>query len=192
MQNPMQSSIQRAFCISLFCLLLAACSTTTQAPDTTYYLFDAEPMAQKQKSAEARIRLNQVNIPDYLSTNQLVMRDSGHILIKANYHSWADSLDEAIQRALMNDLNNLNLQNEFVAWCDECAELSVTIEHFYPSSNGKLLLSGFFEISGKDGMHKISRFQLVDELSSDGYANAVKQMRKQVGELATLINTQFL
>lgn len=183
--------MQKVSILFLSCLFLAACGTMKQAPDTTYYLFDADPVAQKEKLTETRIKLENVNLPDYLSGNQLVMRDSGHILIQANYHSWADSLDESIQRALLNDLNNINTQSEFVVRCSPCDSISVTIEHFYPSAEGKLLLSGFFEISKHKGKNKLSYFQLVDELSVDGYPNAVKQMRVQISELAAQIN-QYL
>nr|WP_297349965.1 ABC-type transport auxiliary lipoprotein family protein [uncultured Glaciecola sp.] len=180
--------MQKMFTLIVFCFFLMSCGITSQAPVTTYYLLDAEPLAQKQKVTSARIKLEKINIPDYLSTNQLVMRDSGHILIKASYHSWADSLDDAIQRALLNDLNNLNEQSEFVGWCSGCDSISVTIEHFYPAAEGTLLLSGFFELYSKDGETKLFRFQLVNNLSTDGYANAVKQMREQVGTLAAQIN----
>jgi uncharacterized lipoprotein YmbA len=119
------------------------------------------------------------------------MRDTGQVLIKANYHSWADSLDDAIGRALLNDLNNLNENSEFVSRCNSCDSISVTIEHFYPGADGKLLLSGFFEISSKNAENTLSRFQFVDDLSIDGYANAVKQMREQVGTLAAQINLKL-
>jgi uncharacterized lipoprotein YmbA len=180
--------MQKMFMLIVFCFLLMSCGITSQAPVPTYYLLDAKPLAQKQKVTSARIKLEKINIPAYLSTNNLVMRDSGHILIKANYHSWADSLDDAIQRALLNDLNNVNEQSEFVVWCSDCDSISVTIEHFYPAVDGKLLLSGFFELSSKNDDPKLFRFQLVDDLSSDGYANAVEQMREQVGALAAQIN----
>ncbi|MFT5711713.1 MAG: putative lipoprotein YmbA [Glaciecola sp.] len=180
--------MQKILTLTVFCFLLMSCGITLQAPVPTYYLLDAKPLAQKQKVTRARIKLEKINLPDYLSTNNLVMRDSGHILIKANYHSWADSLDDAIQRALLNDLNNLNEQREFVGWCSDCESIRVTIQHFYPAADGKLLLSGFFEVSLKNDETKLFRFQLSDDLSSDGYANAVKQMREQIGTLATQIN----
>jgi len=183
--------MQKMFISIVSCLLLMSCGTTSQAPDPIYYLFDAEPAAQKQKVVAVRIKLEKINLPDYLSTNQLVMRDSGQVLIKANYHSWADSLDDAIGRALLNDLNNLNDQSEFVAWCLSCDSIRVTIEHFYPAADGKLLLSGFFEIASKNGANELSRFQFVDNLSVDGYANAVKQMREQVSTLAAQINQKL-
>ena len=180
--------MQKVSMLVVFCLLVSACGTLKQAPDTTYYLFDADPVAQQHKVTEARIKLEKVTLPDYLSGSQLVMRESEHELIKANYHSWADSLDESIERALLNDLNNINAENEFVVWCSPCDSISVTIEHFYPSAEGKLLLSGYFEISKSKGENKLSHFQLLDELSVDGYANAVKQMRAQISELAAQIN----
>ena len=184
--------MQKMSLLMVFCLFLSACSTTSQAPDITYYLFDAEPVAQKQKVDKTRVMLNKVRVPDYLSTNQLVMRDSGHILIKANYHSWADSLDEAIQRALLSDLNHLNDDKEFVSACNDCVSVTVTVEHFYPSSDGKLLLSGSFEVATEKGQNTISRFQLLEELHGDGYANAVKQMRQQVAQLAIQINERVM
>jgi len=180
--------MQKVPILVVFCLLVSACGTMKQAPDVTYYLFDADPVAQKYKATELKIKIEKVTLPDYLSSSELVMRESGHVLIKANYHSWADSLDESIQRALLNDLNNMNAESEFVVWCSPCDSISVTIEHFYPSAEGKLLLSGFFEVSKSKGENKLSYFQLVDELSVDGYANAVKQMRAQIAELAAQIN----
>lgn len=172
----------------LLSLMSVSCATNTRAPEITYYLFDAQPLAQKQKKTNSRISVNKVNLPDYLSTNQLVMRDSGHILIKANYHSWADSLDEAMQRALVNDLNHLNDDTQFVHRCDACRSVRVTVEHFYPSANGTLLLSGFFEVSTPNKAEQLTRFQLLSELDSDGYASAVKQMRIQVSTLAEQIS----
>jgi hypothetical protein len=183
--------MQKMFMLTVFCLLVMSCGTMSQAPDPTYYLFDAEPRVQKQKTTATRIKLEKIKLADYLSTNQLVMRDGGQVLIKANYHSWADSLEDAIGRALLSDLNNLNENSEFVTGCNSCDSISVTIEHFYPGADGKLLLSGFFEISSKNAENTLSRFQLVDDLSIDGYANAVKQMRQQVGALAAQINQKL-
>lgn len=180
--------MQKVSILVVFCFFVSACGTMKQAPDITYYLFDADPVVQTYKGIETRIKFEKVNLPDYLSGNELVMRESGHVLIKANYHSWAASLDESIHRALLNDLNNMNAKNEFVVWCSPCDSISVTIEHFYPSAEGKLLLSGFYEISKNKGEKKLSYFQLVDELDIDGYANAVKQMRAQISELAVQIN----
>jgi uncharacterized lipoprotein YmbA len=184
-KNNMQKPL-----ILVISMLLMSCITTGPAPDIRYYLFDAEPPVQKEKAARLIIELKDVKLPDYLSTNQLVMLDSEHILIKANYHSWADSLDESIQRALVNDLNNLSKDKEFVAGCENCkksASLSVTVEHFYPSTGGKLLLSGSFEFMDPQNENQLTRFQLLNELDSDGYANAVKQMRAQVSDLAESI-----
>lgn len=180
--------MQKMFILIVFCFSLMSCGISSQAPAPTYYLLDAAPLVQKHKLTNNRIKLEKINIPDYLSTNQLVMRDSGHVLVKANYHSWADGLDDAIQRALLSDLNNLNAQSEFVAWCSDCDSINLTIDHFYPAVDGKLLLSGFFELSSKNKETRLFRFQLIDDLSIDGYANAVKQMREQVGSLANKIN----
>lgn len=184
--------MQKLIMLSPVLLLLMSCSAGPQAPDTVYYLLDAEPAAHTSKNSEASIRLEKVNLPNYLNTNQLVMRDSGHILLKANYHSWADSLDESIQRALLGDLNAMNAKNEFVVWCNDCIGIRVFIEHFYPSSEGKLLLSGHFEISGLDNKKRLTRFQFNNDLQEAGYANAVKQMRDQVNALAEHINQQLL
>ena len=177
--------------ILLVSMLLMSCITTTPAPDITYYLFDAEPIIHKEKTSRSLVELREVKLPDYLSSNHLVMLDSGHVLIKANYHSWADSLDEAMQRALVNDLNNLSEDNAFVTWCESCKKnmsVGVTVEHFYPSIDGKLLLSGYFEIMGLQDENELTRFQLLSDLDSNGYANAVKQMRSQVRSLAERIN----
>jgi len=204
------------------CALLTSCTTTTTAPETTYYLFDAQPSPSSQKASTTRVMVDEIVLPDYLSTSQLVMKDEGHTILKANYHSWADSLNESIKRALINDLNDASPNTEFVALCQKCARISVTVQHFYPSTDGTLLLAGYFEYmpsrydvstrhSGVEGdtnvnnaigsvlnsshssaqnvdlQHTMSRFYLQTTLDEDGYANAVKQMRAQVTQLADLV-----
>ncbi|MEQ3653285.1 MAG: ABC-type transport auxiliary lipoprotein family protein [Glaciecola sp.] len=158
---------------------LSACGTTVQAPDTTYYLFDANPVAQLNKEAKTSVMLDIVSLPDYLKTNQLVMKEGDNQLIKANYHSWADGLGEAMQRALLNDLNASMAETEWLDFCRKCTKVKVTIEHFYPDRNGEVLLSGSFRIS-KRNEHtatRVFRFHYTDILEKGGYAGAVKKMR---------------
>ena len=158
---------------------LSACGTTVQAPDTTYYLFDANPVAQLNKEAKTSVMLDIVSLPDYLKTNQLVMKEGDNQLIKANYHSWADGLGEAMQRALLNDLNASMAETEWLDFCRKCTKVKVTIEHFYPDRNGEVLLSGSFRVS-KRNEHtatRVFRFHYTDTLEKDGYTGAVKKMR---------------
>ncbi len=168
--------IASALCVVM---LVSSCSTTVQAPDTTYYLFDANPVAQPNKDAKAKVMLDIVTLPDYLKTNQLVMKDGDNKLIKANYHSWADGLGEAMQRALLNDLNSAMKDTEWLDFCRKCTKVKVTVEHFYPDREGKVLLSGSFRITetAAEPSMKVYRFHYTDTLDKDGYAGAVTQMR---------------
>lgn len=173
---------------------LSACGTTIQAPDTTYYLFDANPVAQVSKQAKASVMLDIVSLPDYLKTNQLVMKDGDNKLIKAHYHSWADGLGEAMQRALLNDLNSTMSEIDWLDYCRKCTKVKITVEHFYPDRSGEVLLSGLFKISerGEKANTEVFRFHYTDTLESDGYAGAVKQMRVLSKQLSSDISTAIV
>ena len=161
------------------CIGLSACGTTAQAPDTSYYLFDANPVEPVDKEVRASVMLDIVSLPDYLKTSQLVMKDGENRLIKANYHNWADGLGEAMQRALLNDLNTAMRDTEWLDFCRKCTKVKVTIEHFYPEREGNVLLSGSFRVVEPEdpSRARVFRFHYTDTLKQDGYASAVKQMR---------------
>lgn len=164
---------------------LFGCSSTS--PQVNYYLLDSEPKAIQNKAALKTVQLNPIHLPRYLDQPQLVTRDNNQKLIIANYHSWADDMSNAIRRILVNDLNNSIDDIFYIESCQNCESLTISIEHFYPTVNGEVVLSGKYHRKKNNKNHHATFF-LTDDLERDGYDHAVKKMRQLLQKLAHQIN----
>jgi uncharacterized lipoprotein YmbA len=181
------------FVVLLMVVAISACSSSAKAPDTIYYLLDSNPksFANKQTSDTKLVMIDIVALPDYLKTNQLVMKEGDNRIVKAHYHSWADDLSESIQRALISDLNNSLNNAAVVGYCVDCFTIKVTVEHFYPTADGDAILSGYFMTNSSPETDQVHYFYFSEELVSPGYANSVRQMRVLVSELAQRLQSQI-
>lgn len=171
---------------SMLSLWLFGCTSSPHIEENvTYYIFDANPLPQTTEHASnlTPVNIAAVKLPRYLSGDHLIMQSQDHSFVRANYHSWADNLDAAIKRAIISDVNQTNSKFYAVNKCQTCTSITVHIEHFYPTDGGDILLSGYTEQNSGNSENKITRFYYKTALESAGYANAVKQMRKQVSLL---------
>lgn len=182
---------------SLLFIAISSCSTTSDTPDMHFYLLDDVPSIDSRYSDESvtdtQIQLSAIQLPDYLKQRQLVIKQNSNQLKIANYHSWADDLGDSIQRVLMNNLNaktdNYRSGYRFSGNCGSCSRVIISIEHFYPTEQGQVVLSGSMQLIDPQGASKARNgFLFTNELAEDGYDNAVSQMRELLGELTLQIN----
>lgn len=178
------------FSIVFVIFFLLGCSSAT-SPQVNYYLLDSEPKATQNKTATRIVQLNPIHLPRYLDQPQLVTRDNNQKLIIANYHSWADDMSNSIRRILLNDLNSSIDDVFYIESCQKCDNLIVNIEHFYPTSNGEVVLSGKYQLK-KNNKSNYYTFFLEDDLERDGYDHAVTKMRRLLQKLAVQINKEIL
>ncbi|MEO0442909.1 MAG: ABC-type transport auxiliary lipoprotein family protein [Pseudomonadota bacterium] len=172
-------------------ILLPACSSTNKPPTIKYYLLDLPPefstFASKQFNKNL-VKVNRADLPDYLEQPNLVIREDNQQIRIANYHSWADNLGESIRRVLINNLNAKNNNYNFVKECKDCANLKISIEHFYPTNDGKVVLIGIYSIekmtATKKGETFSERFMLSQDIQIDGYDHAVKKMSELLSQLS--------
>ena len=171
---------------------LAGCINTQQTPETFYYILDRSPVsAEYAKTAKTgdkvkQVKVNQVVLPDYLNQPNLVLKLSDHQIKIANYHFWAEDLRQSIQQVLINELNVNNPDTTFAKVCSgACTSLDITIDHFYPTEDGDVLLAGtYYQSSNKI----VNRFVLKRNLNKGGYNEAVPAMRALLSELASQID----
>jgi uncharacterized lipoprotein YmbA len=177
-----------ALCSLLVIFVISACSSTdSDQPETVYYLFDANPSQLPVKSSATKVKLSNVSLALYLKTSNLIMLDEASNVVPANFHLWADGLESAIKRALLNDLNSESEHIQFVQTCHDCVSIMVHVDHFYPNNQGKVLLAGHWLI---EDSNMTIPFYIEDELEEDGYAHAVLKMRAQVKRLSKRIFEQ--
>lgn len=176
----------------LMLILISACSTTQLAPPINYYLLDTKPASPGQKLSSNLVQIKAVELPDYLEQPQLIIRENDHRLRIANYHSWADNLGDSIRRVLLSELNSLNQDFSFTNKCDQCRALRISIDHFYPTADGQVVLSGLFESVTVQGDRQVEQFLLSADLKTDGFDNSVSQMRELLSRLSAKIDKYFL
>lgn len=138
-------------------------------------------------SEKTHIKVQPVNLPNYLNQPNLVLKLSNHQIKIANYHFWAQDLSMSIQRVIINDLNSATRDFMYTQSCAKCDELIISIDHFYPTEQGDVVLSGTYEKISMDGQHEQTRFSLSKALTQGGYDEAVAAMRELLGELAQSI-----
>lgn len=175
--------------LALFALV--GCINTQQAPETFYYILDSTPQSalqtttQRTGDAVNHMKVNPVVLPDYLNQPNLVLKLSDHQIKIANYHFWAEDLRQSIQQVLINDLNLSNSDTTFSKICTgACNTLDITIDHFYPTEEGDVLLAGTYYQSD---IRSVKRFVLKKTLSTGGYDEAVPAMRALLSDLASQI-----
>jgi len=174
--------------------MLTACSSTpTEQPSIRYYLLEREPSSidGRLRGDLKRIQLASIGLPDYLSQSNLVMRERDHGLRIANYHHWAGELGEAIQRALIVDLNQDVGAMVFDRYSKTGNQIKVDIEHFYPTADGQVILSGRYALLLDNQPEFYTPFHFAEVLAEDGYENSVKQMRALLQNLSVHIKTQL-
>jgi len=173
----------------IFCLV--GCATKPSAPTVTYYLLDQAQSAAEVSGARQSVAIAPVFVAEYLSLPNLVLKQSDHRIIVANYHLWAEPLPPSIKRALMNDLSIANRHVSFVDRCSNCDRVNVYVDHFYPEEEGDAVFSGRYTISRRNGVIENYPFSQRAPLAADGYAAAVRQMRQLVRQLSQRITTSL-
>lgn len=194
--------LQRALLVVLVSSGLMGCISNTAAPTTYHYILDTKPTGAQSiisgaaaTNEQSFIKLLPINVPDYLNQPNLVLKLSNHQIKIANYHFWAEDLRQSIQRVLLKELNHTkrdtntdaNISVVYAQNCISCDELMITIDHFYPTEQGEVVLSGTYEMIAKGGKQTQTQFALVSTLEEGGYDEAVSTMRAMLGELAKSI-----
>ena len=168
--------------------LLLGCSLNKPTPAMTYHLLDHEQTKLAQRLPEARVALSKVRLTDYLLKPNLVMRRDNNQLALANYHHWAEPLDKAVQRIIISNLNQQNQDYGIVSYCRECTQVSLHVEHFYPTEQGQVVLSGYFVIGQGQEPDVVEYFSLAGTQAGAGYAASVEVMRTLLDQLSSQIS----
>lgn len=169
---------------------ISACSKT-EVPKTYYYTIDTlETQQAPPRDGMQIVQVNTVTLPAYLDQRNLVMRDGDSQIIISQYHLWADEPAAGITRQLTNSLNALDSARHYQSRCSDCPSVNVNIEHFYPTSDGEVVLTGEYTLGGgNDSNHP---FSFRSQLKSDGYEDAVRVMRVLIKDLAQQIDAETI
>lgn len=165
-------------------VLLGGCGINQPTPEMKYHLLDHDNRGLNHRLPDNKIAVNKVKLADYLMLPNLVMRVSSNKLDLAAYHSWAEPMDDAIQRILISELNQINSEHGFVKQCRNCTQFNVFIEHFYPDQEGKVVLSGHVTVEANGREPLVEYFSFSKEQAGAGYSESVKVMNNLLVELS--------
>ncbi len=158
-------------------LSLSACGAVAPVPTMQHYLLDVAP---KQNSGSAGAQIAQVRVismPDYLNQSSLVMMVDDHRMQIARYHSWADRLNDSVARIVEYEYNKRLASGVEIKDCQYCYSIALSIEHFYPTSEGDVYLVGYYQYETEQRETVKQRFNLSGKMKADGYQAAVAEMR---------------
>lgn len=161
-------------------LPLFACTSSTPAPTMQYYLLDTASNKAPTDAVEDWVSIELISLPDYLNQHSLVMLIDDHKMEVARFHSWADHLANSIVRVAEYESNRILREHTALTSCRACYDLHLSIEHFYPSVQGDVFLSGYFQYTNTQGKTRRVRFSIKDEMRQDGYQEAVRTMRQML------------
>ncbi len=190
----MQNALSRSIALFIACALFSSGCGSTK-PAKFYALSPTEgAVAGKGAPLEDRIitvRLDPVDIPDYLDRPQIVSRSGQNELVVSEYNRWAGSLRDDITRALMNDLTVLLSREGVQVSIIRPAmpvdyRLRVDVVRFDIMPGGNVILRAQWILTGKDGAVAIPlRTSVVEEkIDGTGYAAKVAAMSRALEGLS--------
>ena len=185
----------RLFCHATVVLAIFSCSSQPVGESKFYLLNQVQPVESNPVASKAltsdqsttRAYTLQINLPEYLKRPNLVMQINQHQLHYAQLARWAEDLDDGIRKVLTNQLaqSQIILTGDYPTFAPQ-NRLVLEIEHFYPTDQGKVILSGqYWRVDFTDPLTiNKHRFFYEEKLTENGYEQAVVQMRSLLGKLA--------
>lgn len=173
-------SLNYAIVFIIICMLSACSSNPAVIPKNYYYTLSPQ-LSLPSVKAKKLVNLHIVEIPHYLKQEPLVMRLSDQQMSVANYHFWAEKPDAAIKKAIQQYLlvqQQLLVSNN----CKACEYIKINITEFCSDVNGKVVLSGFYQIANENYTFGFSK-----QLEQGGYAGAVNIMQQLLEHLSQQI-----
>jgi len=181
--------------ICLSVALLIGC--TSEPLSVRYYLLHTPEnkvpnttLVTQPIKTKPTVVLQLLNVADYLRQSSLVMQVNQHELHYSRQDVWAEKLQSSFYKALLQDLNAIGQHNYVPTSSPNAAHatatISIQLEHFHATDASTVVSSGRYWVSADDprtGKNKdlftsIHSFFFESDLTQDGYAHAVEQLRK--------------
>ncbi len=135
------------------------------APELHYY------MLQPSVSDLSRgiVEVSRIELPAYLQSTSVMLAVSDYEIRPAQYHLWAEPLEEGIRRVLEAELSSQLKRNVSP---DLLQTIEIEIEAFHGTESGKVVLRGMWRPI--EPVSEPHRFSIETELEFDGYLSLVE------------------
>jgi uncharacterized lipoprotein YmbA len=175
--------------------LIAACSSARPL-DTSYYRLTPEHLATGAAATpRPTVVLEKVSLAQFLRQTGMVLQTGSHEIQISKTHLWAETLEQALPRALAIALRQhsgeydfLIANTDYVAGADR--RIRVSFDSFHANTNGEVTAAGHFQIIDGGNQQTAAPthdFRFTETLTEDGYSQVVDRLLDTLDELATLI-----
>ena len=191
--NTFKKNIAAAALV-LSVLFISACGTTQPS---NFYQFD-ETINPSLTGVETGhvVGLGPIQLPEYINRPQIVTRLSAYHLNIAEFHRWAEPLNESITRLLVMNISN-NLNSNRVYWLPRQdrnfpLEIRIVIDigRFDGQLGKEVALESRWTIFDKKNQPMLTRVSLIKEnMKGSSYEDLVIAMNQALKTLGTEIST---
>jgi uncharacterized lipoprotein YmbA len=170
-------------------LLSAGCMKQVMMQEFSLVLEAAEDWEPRVcERHEARIDLVEVMLPEYLMSRGFVVQRGSSAVVVAKHHFWAEPLDTAVHKVLVQDISAQLPTFDITAGSGQLADCTLLIDfdRLHASNDSRMLVSGRYALTGSNtAEHR--EFDVSLPLSVDSEAAMVTVMRRALGELSAEI-----
>jgi hypothetical protein len=184
-------------CLILMMLLgLAGCSSTPATPIEYYVLSPSIATTDSvvELSNHPSLVIESIDLAGYLKQSGMIIQTGDNQLLVSKTHLWAESLDLALPKALVRELQKQSDQYSYylktVDWVGQVDyRLRLRIDSLQSTDQGEVVSAGRYQlISTADPAAPVFvDFSFQRELQRDGYDHALVQMNAILGEIASAI-----
>ncbi len=188
---------QRAlFTLTLFVAILAGCASSpsskfyqlTPVQNKTSVTRDASP------DQNLTIAIGPIHVPDYLDRPQIVTRSGKNELKLSEFDRWAGSLDNDVNRVLVEDISSLLPANRFfvVRWTPYLESqvsvsyrVEVLVDRFEGALGNSVLLKAQWTVFAKDKRLLLkNEAEIREEMNGSSYETLVAAMSSALERLS--------
>jgi uncharacterized lipoprotein YmbA len=174
---------------------LSGCATT--ATPIEYYVLSPAPATGNsvvELPGRPTLVIESVALAAYLKQSGMIIQTGDNQLQVSKNHLWAESLDLALPKALVRELQKQSDQYSYylknVDWVGETDyRLRVHFDSLQSTDQGEVVSSGRYQLisAANPSAPVFVGFNFNRPIQQDGYANALVQMNAILGELAKAI-----
>jgi uncharacterized protein len=164
-------SVTRVLMALTIAAMLAGCG---KSPSARFYTLTPLPSAQAPRAAKSQlaVRVEPVEIPEYLDRPEIVTREGENEVKVAQFHRWAGSLGENISDLLAEDLGQLLgsdrvLVNNGVSQGKPDYLVALRVLRLDCLPGNQVLLKTQWRVAAADGRGEISRLSSITEKTPD-------------------------
>jgi uncharacterized lipoprotein YmbA len=184
----------RHFFIASLVIVLSACGSS---PKTSFYTLSAAPPSDTHSDQMAdgvRVGIWRAKIPALLDRSEIVTRSGEHTIELADFHKWADRIDNSISRLVANELGRRLRTDHIVvspwsSYTKNDYQVIMNIDRFDGELGGEIVFSGSWSLLNGEGNKELARevFTYKEQAAGATYSDMIAALSKLTVQLATQI-----